>query len=373
MHWSYRIAAFNGIDLRVHITFPLIIVYAVYTGSQTFGLPWQGALFGVVSILLLFVCVALHELAHSLQAVAVGIGVRSITLLPIGGVSQLADRPDRPKDEFRISVAGPIASLAVALVFFAIILAGLASGNIHGWTHLVRSITQPGWVGLVAYLFVANVILAVFNLIPAYPMDGGRILKSLLSLWLGPLLAAQIATVVGRVLAVLMGLAGIFLANLSLVLISFFVYMGASFEDRAVQTQRRLNGMLVSDVLVPVEVVFAHDLPLSTALDLARHSRQQEFPVARNDTWVGIATALDLSKAVQSRPPDTAVAALMHEDFPILSPSATLLDVAKAIQHNPARAAAIRHGEEFLGLIGEVDLQRAIHLLEKQSRGRIRR
>ncbi len=368
MKWSYKVATVRGIDIRVHITFPLIILYALYVGSQSFAQAWQGALFGALSMCLLFICVVLHELAHSLQAIALGIQVRDITLLPIGGISQLAASPERPKDELRIAIAGPALSLALAVLLFGGVLVGLRLRWIHSLPHLLRSIETPSWIGLLVYLMVANLVLGLFNLIPAFPMDGGRVLRSLLSFWLGPMRAVRIASVIGRVLAIAMGIAGVLIGSVMLALVALFVYTGASLENRMFNTQKRLEGMTVADILAPVKTVLPAHLSLANALEIAQHSRQQEFPVAGGDTWIGILSASDLTKALEQHPPETSIAAFVVRDFPIASPFTDLFTVYKAVRESPAGAVAVRHGDDFIGLIGKEDLNRALKLSAARQR-----
>lgn len=370
MKWSYKVATVRGIDIRFHITFPLIILYALYVGSQSFASPWQGALFGALSMGLLFVCVVLHELAHSLQAMALGIQVRDITLLPIGGISQLAASPKHPKDELRIAVAGPALSLALAILLFGGLLVGLRLDWIASLPHLLRSLETPSWIGLLLYLMSANLILGLFNLIPAFPMDGGRVLRSLLSLWLGPARAVHIASIIGRILAVTMGIAGILTGSIMLALVALFVYTGATLENRLFGIQKRLETMTVADILVPVETVLPESLSLGAALEIAQHSRQQEFPVAAESTWIGILSASDLAKAAKKRSSEMSIAGLAVRGFPVFSPFADLFTVYKAVHESPAKAAVIRHGNDFIGLVGKGDLNRALNLSAPPRRRR---
>ncbi len=362
MKWSYKILTVRGIDIRFHITFPLIILYALYVGSQSFARPWQGALFGALSMGLLFVCVVLHELAHSLQAIALGIQVRDITLLPIGGISLLAASPEDPKDELRIAISGPALSLGLATLLFGGLLVGLRLGWIASLPHLLRSLETPSWIGLLVYLMAANLILGLFNLIPAFPMDGGRVLRSLLSLWLGPARAVQVASIIGRILAVAMGIAGIFIGNIMLILVALFVYTGASLENRMFSIQKQLEGMTVADILVPVETVLPENLSLGAALEIAQHSRQPDFPIAGESTWIGVLSASNLAKAAEKHALETGIAALAVRDFPVFSPFTDLFAVYTAVRESPAQAAAIRHGSDFIGLIGKDDLNRALKL-----------
>lgn len=362
MKWSFKIATFQDIQIQVHITFPLIIFYAMYQGSRTFTSGWESAAFGGISVFLLFACVVVHELAHSLQANALGIRVRNITLLPIGGVSQLSSSPKRPADEFRIAVVGPAASLILAALLFGVMLLALRLHWIHDLWHIVRSLQRPSWIGLLVYLIAANFMLGAFNLIPAFPLDGGRVFRSLLSLWLGPTRAIGIASFVGRGLAVVMGLAGIFIGSITLVLVAFFVYAGAAIEHHHFKVHGALSRQCAADVLAPAETLLSPDQSIEEALRLAGHSRQTEFPVIDGQTWVGIVHITDLTKGLKRHSAETPVREVMHREFPIFAPHTDLYTIYRALYEGRARAAAIRHGAEFLGIIGRNDLNRAAEL-----------
>jgi len=212
------------------------------------------------------------------------------------------------------------------------------------------------------------VALALFNLIPAFPMDGGRVLRSLLAMAMGPVRALRVASVLGQVLAAGMGLVGLLVGSVTLVLVAFFIYAGASLESRSFSVHKVLECMTVADILVPVQTTFPDDLPLGAALEIARRSRQQEFPVTFGGAWVGILHAQDLANAAQQHPPETLVGKFAHRDFPVFDPSASLLAVYGAVQETPPHAAAIRSGDVFVGIIGKDDLNRAVRLAATRRR-----
>ncbi len=180
MGGAFKIGRFSGIDVRVHWTFLLLLAFFAFIGYGASGSP-LGALTAIVAIVALFLCVLLHEFGHSLVAQRLGIGIHSITLLPIGGVSNLESLPEKPADEVKISVAGPLVSVVLALFFFGV-------GVLLGAVPRVPAdpFTGFGSVGqFFFYLAFLNIILAVFNLLPAFPLDGGRILRGLLATRLG--------------------------------------------------------------------------------------------------------------------------------------------------------------------------------------------
>src|SRR4051812_6894828 len=193
MHWSIPLLRVRGIEIRVHVTFILILIWAAYYWGDA-GL--RGVVYGVVATLLLFVCVTLHELGHSITAQRYGIEVHDITLLPIGGVSEI-EIPDNPKQELWISLAGPAVNVAIAAVLIGV-GAVLQATSLVQPGDLSASMRNAEWSGLLAYLTLTNIVLAIFNLIPAFPLDGGRVLRALLALRIDYRRATRIAVVVGQ-------------------------------------------------------------------------------------------------------------------------------------------------------------------------------
>ena len=200
MGWSFRIARVAGIDIKVHITFFLILILAaVQWGGISGGA--DGALFGVVLMVLLFVCVTLHELGHGLAARYFGVPVREITLLPLGGVAVMTKNPDKPLHELIIAAAGPLVNVVIAGLLFIPVGAQVRMNLLDG-RGLLPDLTAITASTLLVWLFAANVSMIVFNLIPAFPLDGGRILRALLAMALGFARATRIASVIGQIIAV---------------------------------------------------------------------------------------------------------------------------------------------------------------------------
>jgi len=218
---SFQIARIRGIPIRVHFTLLLLLpVIALQLAGSGGWIAWG---WGLLAALCLFLSVALHELGHSFVSLAKGCPVLDILLLPIGGVAQMARLPERPRDEFQIALAGPLVSLA---------LAGLCYGGLAAWARAAR---QAGLAELSAVVGVINFQLALFNLLPSFPMDGGRIFRAWLTPKLGRLLATRIAAAVGKFLAVLFGLFGLWPPlNPLLVAIAVFIYAAAGAEYRMV-------------------------------------------------------------------------------------------------------------------------------------------
>jgi Zn-dependent protease len=236
MSWSYKFARVAGIDLKIHITFVLFLIWIAFSYFSVGGAA--AARQGVLFILLLFGCVLLHELGHALTAKKFGIGTSDIILLPIGGVARLDHIPNDPKQEFLIAIAGPLVNVVIAIVLMFYL------GHRSAMPGIQDLITPR--VAMLSKLATVNVGLVLFNLIPAFPMDGGRILRSLLAMRLDYLRATEIAATIGQGLAIFFGIIGFF-GNTFLIFIAFFVFMGAQ-QEAAMARARRIPPPLPVDV-----------------------------------------------------------------------------------------------------------------------------
>src|SRR5215213_11423986 len=242
MGGSFSVGRAFGIDIRVHWTFLLLpIFFALYSYQNTGS--FVAALVAVVVILALFVCVLLHEFGHSLMAQRLGLEVPDITLLPIGGLARLKTLPEKPADEVKIAVAGPLVNFVLAPLFLGVaLLLGTDLSGVSGGLVGVDS-----WGGAFAVLALLNFVLTVFNLIPAFPMDGGRVLRGLLAIRLGPVRATDISSGVGQFFGIVFILIGLFI-NPLLALIGLFILLGAGGESQMVRQREMMRGLNVSDV-----------------------------------------------------------------------------------------------------------------------------
>src|SRR5689334_24475590 len=268
MKWSWKIGTVAGIGLNVHATFFLLvawvgITYWIQAGSAA-------ALEGVAFILALFACVVLHELGHALTARRFGIRTRDITLLPIGGVSRLERIPDDPRQEVWVSLAGPAVNVAIAAALYAWLL-------LSQTLRPLSALTMAGGPFLERLLLV-NVSLAVFNLLPAFPMDGGRVLRALLAMRMDYVRATQVSAHVGQAMALVFGLLGLF-TNPFLVFIAFFVWIGAAQEASVVQMRTAMSGIPVSRAMLTDFHSVAPDDPAKRVLELILAGSQEDFPV----------------------------------------------------------------------------------------------
>lgn len=351
MNWSISIFKIKGIKIKVHLTFILILIWAAYRWSITTGEGIQGALFGLVATLMLFSSVVLHELGHSWQALKQGVEVHDITLLPMGGVAHLEEIPEEPARELRIAAAGPLVNIIIAglMFLFSLVLENL---TVISLSELYSSMGQVSWSGLYSYLALTNLFLGLFNLVPAFPMDGGRILRALLSTKISHARATQIASKVGQGLALVFGLWGFMNSNYSLVLIAIFVWLGAGQENHGVQQKGALAGMSVAQAMTPDPLVLKPNDPLSKAVDMTLSSLQSSFPVVEwgSNKVVGLLSEADILKGLQVHSPSSSVRLAMRANLPVVHQDDPLLDVQGKLR--AARLSSVPVVDEDASLNG---------------------
>ncbi len=294
MKWSWRIGQIRGIDIKVHITF----IFALIWGASIWGgggLP--GMVYGVVLTLALFGFVLLHELGHSMMALRYGIGVEDIVLLPIGGVARLSKMPEEPKQELMVALAGPAVNLALMLVAAPVVVAALAAQAISGAAVGLPEMTRPGLVNFAWFIVAINLSLLIFNMIPAFPMDGGRVLRAFLAMKLRYGRATQIAAMVGKVFAILFGIFAMLSGNISLALVAFFVFMAAGAENQEVAVREQLRDVTVKEVLDRGAPVLAAGLPGYVAFERLVHSPYRALAVMDDaGEYAGIVTRSGLQR-----------------------------------------------------------------------------
>src|SRR5438874_2684786 len=306
MSWSLPVFRLAGIQLRIHITFLLLIAWLA------FGYYTQGgsavAAGRVIFVLLLFLCVVLHEFGHAFAAKAFGINTPDITLLPIGGVARLERMPEEPVQELIIAVAGPLVNIVIALGLF------IAGGS--------QALLNPSTVeggGLIAQLLTINILLVLFNLLPAFPMDGGRILRALLATRMSYARATQAAATVGQAFAFIFGFLGLF-SNPMLIFIALFVYIGASQEAAVAQMRDVSRGLPVSSAMVREFRTLPVSATLQEAVDALLATSQHDFPVIDEDGSVaGVLTRNDLISALRRDDPQIRVGDVMRRGIPTVT------------------------------------------------------
>lgn len=366
MDSSFGLFSVRGINIRVHITFPLILVWAAIQFGALTRQGVSGAAFGIIVTLLLFAIVVLHELGHSIAAQSYGVPVKQIVLLPIGGVAQLARIPEEPVQEFVIAIAGPLVNFGLAILMF---IAGLVVGIdsvLSNPLNIARLMGEISPNAIFAYVFASNLFLGIFNLIPAFPMDGGRVLRALLATRLNYARATRIAVVIGQSLAWLFGLWGFLNGGFFLILIAVFIYMGASQEGQLVQLRSVLGGLKVKQAYSPQARVLNPQSPLREAVDLTLSSFQADFPVCDGDQLVGFLTHSQLVDALNRYGSDVAISTVMSRNITPVSPDDELLGVQQRLSENNLDAAPVVDRGHFLGLITSRDINELYRLVSSQ-------
>lgn len=353
MKWSAKLGRFAGIDVYVHVTFLALLAYfaLVYWAERGTLL---GVLNGLALIIMLFICVLLHEYGHALTARRYGIGTKHITLLPIGGLALLESMPREPRQEIVVALAGPAVNVAIAAAVYLLILASGQTGALVG--------AEPTRMGFLPSLLAANVMLALFNLLPAFPMDGGRVLRALLSLRLDRVKATRAAAVVGQVLAVGLGFLGLN-GNPFLILIAVFVWIGAAAEANAVEADARLEGRPVARAMITNFHALAPGDPLARAIDLTLSGTQKDFPVLDGERVVGVLTQASILRGLRDHGTGGLIAEVMQPPLTadISVSLARLLEDMQAAGRGPV--CVLRDGR----LAGLVDLENITEFLRIQA------
>lgn len=350
MRGSIRLFRIFGISINIHFTF-IFLVFFFLTG----GLRWLFVLIGI------FFFVTLHELCHSLTAMRFGIKVREITLLPIGGVASMTKMPEKPAQEFLISLAGPMFNIMVVAVFF------LPLRRLLGDEVLFHHPSTATWPLTIAYVYWVNLMLAAFNLLPAFPMDGGRMLRALLAAKLGIRKATRIAVILGHLFALFFAYLGITKLSIVLVIIAVFIYTSASGEEMQVDIKETLKKFRVRDILPHNLVSVRSDATLGKVLETIFHCRQEDFPVVDDGKLVGFFTRQDLMAGLHQFGKEKAVVSVMRRQFPKVKDTDTLVRAQNLMQANDITAMPVLKDGDVVGVITIEDITRAYAMISRQS------
>ncbi|HLQ66796.1 MAG TPA: site-2 protease family protein [Candidatus Limnocylindrales bacterium] len=341
MRWSWQIARVAGIPIRVHATF-LLLVGWVFVESMTTGRGVAAALEAAGFVLAVFACIVLHELGHALTARRYGIRTRDITLLPIGGLARLERIPERPRDEILVALAGPAVNVAIAACLLAILTLL--------WHVAPSRLPLDFSGGFLPQLFAVNIYIVLFNMIPAFPMDGGRVLRALLATRIEYLRATQIAAGIGQGIAVVFAILAIKLPQPYLFLIALFVFLAAGQEASLARMRSAFRGVPVSRAMITDFRSLRADEPLTRAVELLLDGHQQDFPVlaARDgDPPVGILTRRALLTALAEGPRDRTVGEIAGQTCGFAHPREFLEDAFQRMERSrcPALLVISERGE----------------------------
>jgi Zn-dependent protease/predicted transcriptional regulator len=362
MKWSWRIGQFAGIGVYVHATF-LILIGWVGVAQWLDERNVPATISAIAFILALFACVVLHEFGHALTAKKYGIATRDITLLPIGGLARLERMPDDPKQELWVAIAGPAVNVVIAATLYL-------------WIQITGQVSDLGdlTVGegsFLARLMLVNIFLVLFNMLPAFPMDGGRVLRAFLAMRMDYTRATNIAANVGQAMAFIFGFVGLF-SNPFLVFIALFVWMGAQQEASLAGLRSALSGITVSRAMITNYHTLA---PRDTLRDAVREilaGSQHDFPVVENGSVIGVVGRKQLVDALARQTLDTPVSEIMVRDFQVVRPSDMLESAFRRLQTCDCHTMPVVENSHLVGMftmdnIGEfLSIQSA---LQQRRRG----
>lgn len=336
---SVKIFSVYGIPIELDFSFLLLMLFIyllAYLGFLSLNLA--------VLITLVFVTVVIHELAHSYVALRFGVNIKSILLLPIGGVSRMEEIPRIPRQEFLISIAGPLTNIVIALITGVPLLLGLGGAA----------------AGFAGDFLAVNLLLAIFNLIPAFPMYGGRILRAILAERLSYIRATRIASNLGKIIAVIMAVTGLFY-NFFLILIGFFIYIGAEQEYQATLISSLLDGIMVADIMTEDPVTLRPDMTVKDALDVMFREKHMGYPVTEDGELRGIVTFHDISDARR----DLRVGDVMTGDVvTVRDDDEVTAALEKMNRLQLGRLPVMRDGE-LIGIISRTDIVRTLNLMNR--------
>ncbi len=341
--WSIHLITVSGIPIRIHFTFFLLLTWLV------FNMPGPSRLFGLFCVVGLFTCVVLHELGHSIVAQRLGVGVVDIVLYPIGGIARMEKMP-APKQELWIALAGPAVNVVISAVLW---LAFKIGGTTVAPSQL--SFTSSFW----HFLLYSNVVLFAFNMIPAFPMDGGRVLRAVLAIRLGELRATELAATIGQFLAVVLGFLALGFTSIPyfsqfnplLVFIAIFVFFGAGQEAQMYRGKALVEGLPVRAAMITDYRTLPVGASLGQAAELLLQTSQQDFPIVNGADVIGVLSRQNLLRGLAAHGPTGYVTEAMTREFRTVEPDGDLQAVATEMQTGEHPCVLVMKDDELLGFV----------------------
>ncbi len=350
-----RIGKIFGIPIEMHISFILLILLLFVSGIIF------GNLYIVFYILLLFFFVVLHELSHSLVALKYGVKIDRIMLLPFGGVASMKDIPREPKKELRIAIAGPLMNFLFALISFLILYAFNKVERLFPFFMISQTFE---FFDILATVFKINLILGIFNLfVPALPMDGGRVLRAILAMRIGFLRATELSAGIAKIIAVAMFMIGILSLNPLLLLISFFVYIGAEQESKFIYISTLLSGLKVEDIMTADVITVSKDMSLEELYVFMLKHRHMGYPVVDDGRVVGVVTFSDLSQIRREDWGRFKVEDIMSTKLITCRKDEEVLDALMKMNRENVGRLLVFENDKLIGIITRTDIIRAIEIL----------
>ncbi len=365
---SFKIGNIMGIPVRLHWTFLAVVLFVAWIfasvsepilgnpygfGSvEPYSVRWA---YSLIFAVLLFVCVALHELGHSYIARKNGIEIKSITLYFFGGVASMEEMPRNPRLELKMAFAGPAISGIVGIICVLLSQSSVFLGRGHPIPILL-------WT-----LGIMNIILMLFNLLPAFPMDGGRVLRAWLATRMPYVAATRRAAGIGKLFAIVLGILGLFSFNFFLLFIAFFVYIGASEEEKATAIEISLDGIRVRNIMSTEVRTVPKEMTLRELMGLMFKEKHRGYPVMEDGELQGIVTLTDLQKVPDEGRDATRVGDVMARNIYVIAPEEEASVAMKMMNERGIRRLPVIDAGRLVGIVSREDLVRAIELCSERS------
>ena len=334
--YAIDLGTVSGIPIRLHFTFLLLLLYFAVTGSG------PGRWHRLIFVMIMFGCVVLHELGHSIVAQRYGVEVSEIVLYPIGGVARLESMP-KPQQEFWIALAGPAVNVVIAAAIYSYL--GVRSS---GSSPIIFYFANNRWWEI---LLTFNLVMIAFNMLPAFPMDGGRVLRSVLAMKIGEYRATQIAATIGQLLAFIFAAVGLFSQNWPLLFIAFFVYIGAGQEATIVRGRTLLHGTTAKDAMLTEYHTLPSGATLGEARDLLLKTSQTDFPIMNGEEVIGLLSRSDLLAGLARENEYSYVAGCMSREFETATQDEGLEEIAMDMQQNNIGTILVVEEQKLIGMI----------------------
>ncbi len=360
---SFQIGKIMGIPIKLHITFLLILpvfgwVFANNPPPVGFNDPGISSALrytlGMLAALFLFICVLLHELGHSYVAKKHGTNIQSITLFLFGGVSSMEEIPRDPKVEFKMAATGPGVSFLIGIILFIV--------------YLLFNTGSP-YLRLVWLLGYINIILGIFNLIPAFPMDGGRVLRAWLAGRMPYIRATRAAANIGKMFAIFMGIFGFITLQFGgfwLLLIAFFIYIGASEEEKSTEVSVVLEGVKIKDIMSKDVTTVSPEMSVEELVDFMFRFKHMGYPVTEDSEVKGIVTFTDVQRVPMEERKNVKISQIMTKEVISLPEDADAVSALKLMTINNIGRIIITKEKKMVGIVSRTDLLRSVQLLEQQ-------
>lgn len=341
---SLKLFTIKHTSIYLHWSFVLLIVLMLFVQSAT-GTAISEMLWSAIAVASLFLCVIFHELGHSLAATKYGIHTKSITLLPIGGIAAMEKMPEKPVPEIIVSAAGPVVNLLIAAILHPFI-----SGYPPFWkaTAVIGLVNMNNFL---YYLYVINIILALFNLIPAFPMDGGRILRGILGLRMDAVRSTAIAAFIGRIIAGIFIIGGLIIFDIILIFIGFFIIVSGAGEEKLVYLKAAAKGLYLKDLAVNTYHSFSASMTISEAAEKMLLHQDKYFLVMENATITGLIERSTILRSISDGNHEKTVQQLMTTNVPELDEGSAIAEVIDKISDNKAAAFPVVSEGRITGIV----------------------